>query len=405
MAKINPFNPNSVVVPNLFAGRYEQVRSICTKLERLKDGLSASFFVFGERGIGKTALAKLVLYLARVKDPELHNLDLLTSYYSVEKGQSISNVLQESLNKLTEGIEKNLLEKIGERVGSLIKNGKFQIGAFGVGMEVVPGSTEKDIFTIKDQNVSILSNIVRSICSPETENHKDGILIILDEVHNIDDIHSLASILRNIVTTLDVDGLGKVSFLLIGYEEDEERFFVEDSSAKRAFDPIRLDVMPPDEATEVLKKGYDSISIKYDETLIKTNIESAGGYPHAIQILGHNSIETDKDQNIDQKDWDDAIFNTAFELRSKDFSKMYTFGKAPRIRDRILAVLAEEDRPLSRKELDSKIESSIYQHIKLLKKCGAIKETPEKKLTLNSQLFRTAIRIDQILKARKLTSK
>ena len=46
MSKFNPFNPNSVVVPNLFAGRYKQVRSICSKLERLSMGMGANFFFF-----------------------------------------------------------------------------------------------------------------------------------------------------------------------------------------------------------------------------------------------------------------------------------------------------------------------------------------------------------------------
>jgi Cdc6-like AAA superfamily ATPase len=354
--------------------------------------------VYGERGIGKTALAKLILYIAKANDPELYNLNLLTSYYSIEKGQSISNVLQESLNKLTEGIEKNLLDNIGSRVGDLIKNGKFQIGAFGIGVDISSISKETEIYTVKDQSVSILSNIVRSVCSIGTTNNKDGILIVIDEIHNIKDITSLASILRNIVTTLDVDGVGKVSFLLIGYEEDTEKFFEEDSSSKRSFDPIKLDVMPPEEATEVLKKGFDSVSITYEESIIQKNIESAGGYPHSIQILGHNIIETDKDGNINQGDWDEAIFLTAMELRSKDFSKMFAFGKPLRVRDDILVILAESNAPLSRKELDEKVTSSIYQHIDTLKKCGAVKEDEDKKLSLTSPLFRTAIRIDRILR-------
>jgi|AntRauTorckE6833_2_1112554.scaffolds.fasta_scaffold03873_5 hypothetical protein len=400
MHKFNPFNPNSVVVPNLFAGRYKQVSGICSKLERLHSGLGANFFVYGERGIGKTALAKLILSVSRAQDPELHGLNLLTSYYSVEKGQAISSVLQESLNKLTEGVEENLLKVIGSRVGGLIKNGKFQIGAFGVEMGIGGTSNEKDIFTVKDQSVSILGNIVRSVCSNDITGSKGGILIVIDEIHNIDDISSLASILRNIVTTLDVDGVGKVSFLLIGYDEDMVKFFEEDSSAKRFFDPVKLDVMPPNEASEVLKKGFDSVSTTYDDSVILKNIESAGGYPHSIQILGHNIIETDKDNNIDQEDWDEAVFNTAFELRSKDFSKMFSFNKPLKVRDEILISLADSPVPLSRKELDKIVSSSIYQHIVTLKKCGAIKEDEDKKLSLSSQLFKTAIRIDQILRKR-----
>ena len=58
--RINPFNPNSIATPTLFAGRYEQVLQILKKLTQVREGMPASFVLQGgDRGIGKTALAKL----------------------------------------------------------------------------------------------------------------------------------------------------------------------------------------------------------------------------------------------------------------------------------------------------------------------------------------------------------
>ena len=56
----NPFNPNSIVTPTLFAGRSQQVVNVLKKLSNVREGQHASFILHGERGIGKTALAKLI---------------------------------------------------------------------------------------------------------------------------------------------------------------------------------------------------------------------------------------------------------------------------------------------------------------------------------------------------------
>jgi len=55
----NPFNPNSVVRPQLFAGRASQVFQVVKKMSQVRDKMPSSFIISGERGIGKTAFAKL----------------------------------------------------------------------------------------------------------------------------------------------------------------------------------------------------------------------------------------------------------------------------------------------------------------------------------------------------------
>lgn len=394
MSNSNPFNPNSVVGSSLFAGRSMQINEMCKKLEQINKSMPSSFFIYGERGIGKTALAKLIRYISTSGDSVLHNLKLVTSYYSVETGQELSSVLQESLNKLTDEIGTDLLGKIGARLGGIFQNGKFQIGAFGasLGIDATKNDKVRDI-TIKDQTVSILSNIIKSLSE---SSEKGGILIIIDEVHNLKSIESAASIFRNIITTLDVENLGKISFLLIGYEEDVARFFSEDPSARRTFDMHRLEVMPDVEAREVLTKGFESANIRWDETALKFNISVAGGYPHSIQIIGHNLVDLDQDSYINQDDWAQAIATSAIDLQSKVFSSMYSFNKPITEKDKILIALANENKPLSRKEIAQITgNKNVYQYIPNLRECGAIKENDSKAIYLQSQLLRTSILIDQ----------
>lgn len=401
--KDNPFNPNSTVTPALFAGRALQVDKICKKLGQLKKGMSSSFFIYGERGIGKTALAKIIKYIASNNAPHLYPLKLITSYYIVDPDQSISSVLQESINKLTDQIESSLLNEIGGKLGKLFKDGKFEIGAFGITGKYegkdVEAEEKKQELTIKDQAVSILSNLVKAISSTEPEKRFDGILIIIDEVHNIKDLPRLASIIRNIVTSLDIDGIGKVSFILIGYKEDVDKFFSEDTSSRRIFDTEELGTMPNNEAEEILTKGFNDAKIEYDLNAIKSNIKVSGGYPHSVQLLGHNLIEKDKDNLINDEDWIDVIFETAVELQKKDFSHMYNFSKKLTDKDRILQFLAEQNKSVPKNEIyKMNFSKNTFRCLQELKRAGAIRESEDEEITLHSQLFVTAIRLDMAIR-------
>lgn len=109
------------------------------------------------------------------------------------------------------------------------------------------------------------------------------------------DINGAAQVIRSIATTLDINGYGKISFMVLGYSESIQSFFEGDLSAKRHFDSIPLGTMPLSEAIEVLTKGFDEINMKYDEKDIKIFTLPTGGYPHSIQLLGHNVVSIDQD--------------------------------------------------------------------------------------------------------------
>lgn len=387
----NPFNPNSIVSSNLFAGRTEYVLRIIRKLEQVKRGMPSSFFLYGERGIGKTALAKLIMSIAKHNTGVLGELDFLVSYYSIDKKQSINTVLQSSLNELTDQIPESVLTMLGTRLGSVLKNGKFSIGAFSMELK----SDEEKTTEIKDQLVSILSNLIENIRELKEEMKKDGIIIVIDEMENIDDIKLCAQLFRGIITTLDVKGLGYISFLLIGYENTLNDFYEGDPSARRQFDPISLDVMPTIETKEVLTKGFEEIEVSWDSNALDKHIVITGGYPHSIQLLGHNLIENDRDKFIDEQDWNTSIEHTATQLQRKDFADMYNFHGKRSGREEILDVLATAWKRLSAKEIAkyTKIQN-IYQYLPDLEKRGSIrinKETGE--IILHSSLFRTAILI------------
>ena len=396
--RINPFNPNSIVTPTLFAGRHDQVFHILKKLTQVREGMPASFVLQGDRGIGKTALAKLVMYAAEAQDPKLENLKFLTSYYAVERGQSFESVLQASLNIMTDRMPESVIQRLSQRLGNFFKNGKFTFGAFGASATVEGEVKSEDKLTvIKDRAVSVFSNIVSGIDELKDEPKRlDGILLVIDEIHNLKDLDGAAQILRAISTTLDVSRLGKISFIVIGYPDGMDRFFKGDPSARRHFDIIELTVMPRVEAKEVLTKGLVKSNLTFDDQALEQNIDVAGGYPHSIQVIGHNLVDVDQDGKIGADDWTEALMKSAAEMARKEFSDLYDFKGKGTLRETVLNVLALAQRPMTKQELrDAVGGKNIYTATCMgeLKKSGAVTEIADGSIVLHSMLFRAAILI------------
>ncbi|EQD39263.1 PyrBI operon leader peptide, partial [mine drainage metagenome] len=264
-------------------------------------------------------------------------------------------------------------------------------------------NTEDPILVVKDRAVSALSNIISGFDEITDETQRiDGVLLVIDEIHNLRDIDGAAQILRAISTTLDVNRLGKISFMIIGYPEGVERFFAGDPSARRHFDILDLSPMPREEAKEILAKGFESIHLNYDEKEMDKRIDVAGGYPHSIQMIGHYLVDLDQDGNIDGKDWEKALKKSAEELARKDFSEMYDFKGKGTLRETVLNILALEGKPLSKQKLRDLTEGkNIYTKTCLgeLKRSGAVKEMPDGMVALHSMLFRAAILVHIYTKA------
>ncbi len=390
----NPFNPNSIVSPTLFAGRTEQISNILNKLDQVKSGMPVSFVLHGDRGIGKTALAKLIRYIASGEAPTFKKLSFTTSYYSVGKNQNTSSVLESSLNVLSDQLDKNVVKLLSGSLGKIFQNGKFTFGAFGYNYT----NKDQELQGLKDRIVSILTNII-------TKNtNSDGILIIIDEIHNLLDLKGAAQVLRSISTTLDVNGCARISFMLLGYTESVQEFFEGDHSAKRHFESMPLTSMSNEEASEILKKGFDKVGVNYNSKEVFKYVKYTGGYPHSIQLLGHNIIAKNTNNTINENILKNAIIDTALDLRNKEFSDFYDFEGRPTLREKLLQVLAKNS-PITKKHARELCDGkNIHQKEVLprLIKLGAIKENKKTtELTLQSNLLKTAITLDIFLKNTK----
>jgi hypothetical protein len=197
------------------------------------------------------------MYDAEQNKTDLRNLRFLTGYYVVEKDQTFESALQASLNLMTDKMPETVIKRLTQRLGTVFKDGKFSFGAFGANLGYEGTAKENKDTVIKDRAISAFSNIIAGLEEiTESEYKLDGVLVIIDEIHNLKDVDGATRILRAFATTLDVNQQGKISFMEFGYAEVIERFFSGDPSARRHFDVLNLTVMPRNEAKEILVKGF-----------------------------------------------------------------------------------------------------------------------------------------------------
>jgi len=403
--KFNPFSPGGIVKSTLFGGRHEYIIDILKRLSSVKGGKPASFYLFGERGIGKTALAKLISFIATTDNQDLYKLKFISSYYTIQKDQGFKSVLEASLNNVADQIEESVLKKIGSRMGKIFKDGKFSIGAFGFQAGYEGGKrTDKlnGTIVIKDQVVSILRNIISQIrtTTPEAQ-EKDGVLIIMDEMDNLYDVETAASIIRGITAELDFEDRGYISFLLIGYESGYESFVRGDESIRRLLDPIQLKEMPEIEVIETFEKGFNEAKVKWDEEELKKRVWLTGGYPLAIQVMGYHLIEADNNSNITEPDWEASVAKSANELIDKEFSAYYSFGtdqkkNADKILQSLVVTTLQNCESLKLKEIEQ-ISGVInpVQYLKGLMKNGVVSRNKiNGEYVIKRGLLRTSILFD-----------
>ena len=137
------------------------------------------------------------------------------------------------MNNLTDNLPENALKGLSNRLGSVFSNGKFSFGAFGLNLTLNSQDKGHSNAYFSDQIISSLSGLIKEVIIEQKE--FDGLLIIIDEIDNIEDIEAAALMFKGIINTLDFKERGYVSFLLIGYSAIVDKFFKGDQSARRSF--------------------------------------------------------------------------------------------------------------------------------------------------------------------------
>jgi len=250
--------------------------------------------IIGNRGIGKSSLARQIINIATGKNEILHKvglevdeeLDFLPIYFACGKSTSSH---QELLEKLL--TNKDCLQDWSYDIPKASKSlekyqPKFSIGITSLGGEKSNETTSE--ISQPDHDVeTVFTNVVSAIIGQKMA--KDGILFVIDEFDQIQNKAGFASFLKALAT--NVPG---VKFCIVGVAHDIQELMKDHASSDRLFAGgiVNLPAMTEAELEEIVRDAEASIDdyIVFDQNATKRLISLAQGHPYMIHLIGKYSL-------------------------------------------------------------------------------------------------------------------
>ena len=307
------FTPNRPIdLPEFLAGR----RNLLYRAYDAARTAGLHIVLFGERGTGKTSVARVLAYNLQEPDREDGYRAILVSCNSSDDYSTIwKKASQEILLK------------------------QRQLGFLQHNAAVVTGRLSLDE-PINDPNDARL--FVQSLPNPS--------VIIVDEFDRVP-LHNDTRPLMADTIKLFSDNNVQSTIMIVGVAESITELIAEHESVSRNIAQIRVEPMTVPELSEIIQRGFDYAKLAYENQLDHNIAELSQGYPHYTHLLGlwsgRRAIESNRDK-VSRIDLDnaipDALSNTIGSVQ-QEYEQAITSAKPNALyRDVLLAcALAEKD--------------------------------------------------------------
>ena len=271
-----------------FAGRSKELGSLATALQ--SDG--AQLVLYGQRGIGKSSIARILTRMA-INDPNVIqrlpnkpfvDFDYFPIFISCD--DSVSSIEKLLIRILTDegGLSDYLPFRVVEKKLTGETGAKVGIKVVELSGKVSGSITERSIEIDADVFTTFI-NACRSIIKSGIAKH--GILIIVDEFDRIQDKTGLASILKSL-------GPEGVTFALVGVANTiQDLIFDHESVARQLADgAVHIEPMPEPELREIISRAMGLLDDKYGftEDATKWIVSIAKGHPFYVHLVGKHAL-------------------------------------------------------------------------------------------------------------------
>jgi AAA+ ATPase superfamily predicted ATPase len=292
----SPFTPNIPVPIEYFTARNEEIEKIRRQIRgALHFQRIENIFITGDRGIGKTSLAK---YIRNIASKEFGLFGLHTNLKGVSNLEDMVRILFQDLFK-EQDVDKSLIEKFKSIFNDYIKG----VNIFGLGVEFTDDRGK--LRSLVDNLIPALYGIYNQI-----KENKSGILLILDDLNGIASVPEFAHYIKSFVDTIATrDYKIPLVLILVGYDEKRLEMIKNNPSTARIFNIINLEPMTKSESEEFFTRTFTSHNITVEEKAMEALIMASGGYPMLMHEVGEAIFWEDTDNIIDKKDF--AGFDSA----------------------------------------------------------------------------------------------
>jgi hypothetical protein len=307
--KINPFRPNSPVVPGMFVGRLDEIEKLEKALIQTTADSPCHFMIIGERGIGKSSLLLFIQNQAKGKI----QLDGGTVNFLVLNVDIDANTSQVGLvNRIKYHLDNELgKSEVGREFLNKTWDFLKKIKIFDSGIDG-QCQTHIDDELLLDQFSMSVARISSRICSDGEANifnaKYDGILLLIDEADNCSVSLNFGSFLKQFIERLQKLNCNKVLIGLAGLTELRDKLYASHKSSVRIFQEIVLGRLSEEDIGYVIDiclqdaNKRNSVKTEITEKAKSSLINLSEGFPHFIQQFGYSAFSIDTDNCIDRED-------------------------------------------------------------------------------------------------------
>jgi len=397
-SRMNPFSPDQPVDWEYFAGREEEFQAIMDCLFQTKQNMTHHIFITGERGIGKTSLAKITMAMSKKDVIKSFTFNYLTVNCTCDSNDSLDDICVKILKDLKKNIDNTIWDRFKEKFS------EFELKIWHFGFAAKTAVEEKEI-DISKEFPFLLEEFFDGV-----KESFDGILIVVDELDRISDKLQIGSFFKSLFEKLNLDSYKRIMFLLCGLNKAYENLVEQHESLNRAFRLIELGYMSDKELKEIILKALDRINpkVSIDIKVLDKIAHITGGMPYFVQQVGYSIFNADTDNFIDEEDYAKGlgigkyinVKDSALEqLARKRFNKIYIDEFKSNAYREVLKIMASCSIEIVTKEFIKERfkgkETKLTNAINALRERNAIKSVrgTKGKYELASRLFKEYLKM------------